>query len=404
MPLAALVGFKHLPLIGQALAAAARSPGGNLLRPAGQHPRPDWHLVLRLQAVELCHRRLQAATARRAPSGPVRTLRRLLPAGARRPHRAGGRLPAAASSRRLPGTRRHRRGRAPGGLGAVQEARRRRPPGAVRRRGVRVAGVQVLPPRLRGVLLLHPDLRRLLGLLGHLGRAVTDAGDEGPAELQLPVPGAVGGRVLDAVAHHLVVVAARLPVPAAGVRRGAANSRGPAVGHPRRRMGLRRGRARHVHARRPVARGGVDLRGVGGRPRRLPARVARHDPAQAADGARDGPPQPASPSCGGADRSDVHARLGGMGAVPGHLLRARVDLCALPPVQAAAGGDGEPAVRCSRWSRCSCHWNGSSGTGRGWRCWTGLPIEAKAVGYALFVAVTLAFSVNAANPFIYFRF
>jgi hypothetical protein len=33
-----------------------------------------------------------------------------------------------------------------------------------------------------------------------------------------------------------------------------------------------------------------------------------------------------------------------------------------------------------------------------------MPIEVKAIGYALFVAVTLAFSVNAANPFIYFRF
>ena len=33
-----------------------------------------------------------------------------------------------------------------------------------------------------------------------------------------------------------------------------------------------------------------------------------------------------------------------------------------------------------------------------------MPVEVKAVGYALFVAVTLAFSVNAANPFIYFRF
>ena len=33
-----------------------------------------------------------------------------------------------------------------------------------------------------------------------------------------------------------------------------------------------------------------------------------------------------------------------------------------------------------------------------------MPVEAKAVGYALFVAVTLAFSINTANPFIYFRF
>jgi D-alanyl-lipoteichoic acid acyltransferase DltB (MBOAT superfamily) len=33
-----------------------------------------------------------------------------------------------------------------------------------------------------------------------------------------------------------------------------------------------------------------------------------------------------------------------------------------------------------------------------------LPIEARAVGYALFVAVMLAFSVDASDPFIYFRF
>ena len=33
-----------------------------------------------------------------------------------------------------------------------------------------------------------------------------------------------------------------------------------------------------------------------------------------------------------------------------------------------------------------------------------LPLEARAVGYALFVAVMLAFSVDALDPFIYFRF
>jgi hypothetical protein len=33
-----------------------------------------------------------------------------------------------------------------------------------------------------------------------------------------------------------------------------------------------------------------------------------------------------------------------------------------------------------------------------------MPVEVTAIGYALFVAVTLALSVNAANPFIYFRF
>ena len=33
-----------------------------------------------------------------------------------------------------------------------------------------------------------------------------------------------------------------------------------------------------------------------------------------------------------------------------------------------------------------------------------LPLEVKAAGYALFVAVTIAFAVNTADPFIYFRF
>jgi alginate O-acetyltransferase complex protein AlgI len=33
-----------------------------------------------------------------------------------------------------------------------------------------------------------------------------------------------------------------------------------------------------------------------------------------------------------------------------------------------------------------------------------LPLEARAVGYALFVVIMLAFSVDASDPFIYFRF
>ena len=115
--------------------ALGRSPRArrNTGRAAHQRPRPDRHLVLRLQAAELCHRRLPAQAARRAASRPVRAVCRVLPPGARGPHRARGRLPAADSRVGSLEPAGHGRRRAAHRVGAVQETRHRRSPGAVRR-------------------------------------------------------------------------------------------------------------------------------------------------------------------------------------------------------------------------------------------------------------------------------
>ena len=80
-------------------------------------------------------------------------------------------------------------------------------------------------------------------------------------QLQRPVPGDVAGRVLAALAHQPVAVAARLPV------------------HPARRQPPRAGAdddqpVHHHDARRAVARGQLDVRRLGRVPRHAPGRAA----------------------------------------------------------------------------------------------------------------------------------
>jgi len=90
------------------------------------------------------------------------------------------------------------------------------------------------------------------------------------------------------MAHHPIVVAARLPVLPLAYAVARRISRGPAVGQFAPTRGPTPWACRYVHAGGPVARGGVDVCRLGGGPRRLPARFARHDAPQAKRRARVG--------------------------------------------------------------------------------------------------------------------
>ena len=208
-------------------AAAARALAGTPAGQPHQHPRPDRHLVLRLQAAELRHRRLPAASCR--PSA--------MPAASRCTSRISRRSSRAPSSGRATSCRRFERS-------PPLEPRTTRPPacgwspgGCSRNSSSPTAwgctsGEAFASPAYKSFHLvfaacfyyiqIYADFSGYSDISVGLSRML---GLKRAAELQLPVPGAVGGRVLDAMAHHPVVVAARLPVPAAGVRGRAAHSR-----------------------------------------------------------------------------------------------------------------------------------------------------------------------------------
>src|SRR5439155_12159096 len=101
------------------------------------------------------------------------------------------------------------------------------------------------PARLR-----VPDLFRLQRLLRHGHRPGPALRHRAAPELQQPVQGGVAERLLAALAHDAVIMAARLPLH-----------------HARRQPLLARAAASerdgHDGARRPLARGQLDVRGVG---------------------------------------------------------------------------------------------------------------------------------------------
>ncbi len=96
---------------------------------------------------------------------------------------------------------------------AREEGRRRRLARAARRPPLRRARLARARLRLGGRPRLRaPALLRLLGLLGHGGRARVPARLPLPAELQLAVQGEEHLRLLAALAHDALVLAARLPL------------------------------------------------------------------------------------------------------------------------------------------------------------------------------------------------
>ncbi len=100
---------------------------------------------------------------------------------------------------------------------ARQEGAARQPPRPGRRhrlRGRCPVGARCLvrPARVR-----LPDLPGLLGLHRHGPGARPDGGARAAAQLRRPVPVGLGHRVLAALAHHALVLAAGLRVPAGGL-------------------------------------------------------------------------------------------------------------------------------------------------------------------------------------------
>jgi len=98
-----------------------RFTGRDAGRPAAQHPRSDWHLVLRLQAVELCHRRLTGGNCRRAPSWPFALYVAYFPQVLAGPSCARA-TSCPRFEPRLPEPRGHAAGRAPGGRGCSRSS------------------------------------------------------------------------------------------------------------------------------------------------------------------------------------------------------------------------------------------------------------------------------------------
>ena len=172
-------------------------------------------------------------------------------------------------------------------------------------------------PAHRGLRLRDPDLRRLLRLHRHRPGVRAAAGHRAAAQLRAALPVAQHHRVLATLAHLAVELAARLPL------------------HPARREPGRPAQdlpQPHAHDghRRPLARGGVDLRHLGRPARRLPLgaqvvdrpRAARPD-ALPAGGRPAGEPLPSTggvhaPGDGGAVavRTRVEPERTGPASVP----------------------------------------------------------------------------------------
>ena len=144
----------------------------------------------------------------------VRAVRHVLPAARRGPDRARERVPAAAAPRAAADAVAHGRGDVPHPQGPGEEGRAGRlDRRAAHRCDLRLAGeLHVRRAARRAVRVHAAALLRLLGLLGHRDRRGAPARLRLPGELRSPVPVARPRRVLAALAHDAVHVAARLPV------------------------------------------------------------------------------------------------------------------------------------------------------------------------------------------------
>ena len=180
-----------------------------------EHLPAGRHLVLRLPVDELHHRRLPRPAQAPVQLARLPVLPLVLPAAGGRPDRPRPRLhPADPPESRRRHTRHVRHGRLPDPHGAVQESDRL---------GLHLA--QLRGPHLRrtaallrlrmphGHLRLRAaDLLRLLGLLGHGHRHRAVHGLPLSEELRRPLQIGHDHRILAAVAHLALDVAARLPV------------------------------------------------------------------------------------------------------------------------------------------------------------------------------------------------
>ena len=225
----------------------ARVDRARLAAPAGSDRAADRDLVLHVPGDLVRRRRVP----RRHPRGIARgggDPPGVLPASRGGADRARRGAAAAAPHPARPARRAGRARDLPG--------RRRLPEedGDRRRAGAERGGPRVQRPGrpfrrradARVLRVRRADLLRLLGLHGHGDRARAAPRLPAPAELQPALHGALAARLLAPLAHDAVALAARLPL------------------HPARRQ-PRRARADvsqpddHDAARRPLARGGLDV-------------------------------------------------------------------------------------------------------------------------------------------------
>ena len=240
--------FNALVVVARTRAPAARVGAAHRAAPGDQ--------LLHLPVHELRDRRLPRPGARGAQPHRLLLLRVDVPAARGRPDH-----PLLRGRRSAPRAQPHagevlprRRLLQPGDGqegAARQPLRQGRRPGLRRRLG-RHARRLVGRRRLR-----LPDLLRLQRLLRHGGRAGPDARLRLSQELRLALQGRLDHRLLAPLAHLALDLAARLPLRAAGRQ-----PQGP---------GAHLHQPRHHHAaRRPLARGVVELRDLG-RPARCVA-------------------------------------------------------------------------------------------------------------------------------------
>ena len=246
---------------------AARA-GGAVTVPDPAGGLAGGHLLLHVHGDQLRRRRLPRQDRGGGLAGRGRLPVVLPPLGGRA-HRAGFGAPAPTAG--PPRSSAHRRlaGRVADHGRAGQEGRHLLVPGQPHRRPRVRTPPPALGPRgaVRHIRLRHPDLRRLQRVHRHRHRDRAAARVQVPGQLQLPVRRRVDAGLLAQVAHDTVVVVAGLPVHPPGRQ-------------PRPDVAHRRQHLLDDADRRAVARGRVDVRGVG--------RVSRHRPGNGA-AAAEGP-------------------------------------------------------------------------------------------------------------------
>ena len=295
--------------------------------PAAAHHPAGRHLVPRVPHADLRDRHLPRA-ARAGAGARLRRVHGVLPVPARGPHRPRPRVPPAAHLAEEP---------AQGGLVArlrahprrprQEAAHRRLPVDAHRERALRLAAdVLVVGDAVGDRRLLGADLLRLQRLRRHRHRHLAAPRVRAAGELRRAVHGADHPGLLAPLAHHPLQLAARLPVHPAGRQ---PQGQGPHLRQPR----------DHLPARRPVARGGVDVRVLGAHARhRAGRRTGAHGRASLEGTARAGPDgrREGAPAALG-----VRVRERGVGVLPRRVHGQRVR----GAVAARSPGSGRSARR-----------------------------------------------------------
>jgi len=174
---------------------------------------PGRNLLLHIPNPQLHDRRIPARAEGVHESARLHVVRRILSTTRRRPDRPSRRLPAATGVATRGRSARGRGRTQPHRDGLLQESRPRGHPGCPRRSGLgRTGSDTALERRIGGVCLRVPDLLRFLRVQRHRYRRRQAIRVRVTRELRPPLPGGQSARVLAAVAHLAVHVAARLPV------------------------------------------------------------------------------------------------------------------------------------------------------------------------------------------------